>query len=117
MYYTHCFDNDKLAIALHGEIDHHAMRLIRSEIDGLIEKLVPRLLVFDLSDIVFCDSSGLGFLMGRYKKISALGGMMYIYAPSEAVRKILSLSGMDRLIKIKEADRKDTVKGFYGGEL
>jgi len=47
------------------------------------------------------DSSGLGLIMGRYKKISELGGELVIRNPNEAVLKICRLAGLGRLIKIE----------------
>ena len=35
-------------------------------------------LVFDFSDVTFMDSSGIGVVLGRYKKIRAMGGTVAI---------------------------------------
>ena len=48
------------------------------------------------------DSSGIGVIVGRYKKIDALGGKMMIIRASEQVDKILELSGIKRILACKK---------------
>ena len=102
MQQTHFYEDGTLVISLSGEIDHHEAKKVRSEIDRLIDEYRPNQLILDLGGIVFCDSSGLGLIMGRYKKMCSVKGKIYIYKPSESVKKILYLSGMDKLVKIHE---------------
>lgn len=54
--------------------------------------------VFDLKDVSFMDSTGIGFLIGRYKKLRRYGISMYITRPNLTADKILSLSGVYTLI-------------------
>ncbi len=93
-------DGKTLTIILRGEIDHHNALKLRTSIDNLIIEKQPLKLVLDLASIDFMDSSGLGLIMGRYRKIHELGGEMTIRNPNEAVLKICRLAGLGRLIKI-----------------
>ena len=92
-----------LEVKLVGEIDHHTAIRIRSDIDELIFSCRPQKTVLDLSEISFMDSSGLGLIMGRYSLMKELGGSLSLRAPTQAVMKILSLAGMERVIKIEKA--------------
>ena len=74
MYFTHTKDGRTLTAALHGEIDHHSAKTARTQLDLLIERENPKVLRLQLADVGFCDSSGLGFIMGRLKKMSETGG-------------------------------------------
>ena len=94
--------NGDLTVKLCGEIDHHGAKNAREEIDKVIKDSVPRNLILDLSSITFCDSSGLGLIMGRYKTIKEYGGELIIKNPSESPKKMILLSGLDRLITITE---------------
>ena len=62
-------DADKLIAVLSGEIDHHQVAPVRESIDEKIETQKPKELVLDFTDISFMDSSGIGLIMGRYKKM------------------------------------------------
>ncbi len=96
-------NDDALEIKLTGEIDHHNAVSVRADIDSLIFETRPKKLVLDLSEISFMDSSGLGLIMGRYSLMRDLGGGLALRAPTVAVMKILSLAGMERMIKIEKA--------------
>lgn len=96
-----------LEVKLMGEIDHHSAVSVRSQIDELIFDTRPKKMVLDLSEISFMDSSGLGLIMGRYALVKDLGGTLSLRAPTVAVMKILSLAGMERMIKIEKANLED----------
>ena len=44
------------------------------------------------------DSTGIGFLIGRYKKASRLGISVFLQNPDFAADKILNISGIYSLI-------------------
>ena len=79
-----------LTIFLPGELDHHNAEEIRKESDHLIEHNHIRYVIFDFADTKFCDSSGIGVIMGRYRKIYMLGGEVCAVHTSERIRKILN---------------------------
>ncbi len=103
-------DSGVLEIKLMGEIDHHSAVNVRSDIDGLIFDLRPQKVVLDLSEISFMDSSGLGLIMGRYALIKDFGGTLSLRAPTVAVMKILTLAGMERMIKIEKSIKEEVKK-------
>lgn len=96
-----------LEIKLTGEIDHHSAVNVRADIDSLIFDLLPKKIILNLSEISFMDSSGLGLIMGRYSLIKDLGGTLTLRAPTVAVMKILSLAGMERMIKIEKSIKEE----------
>ena len=108
--FSYKIDDDVLEIKLIGEIDHHSAAGVRSDIDGLIFELRPKKVVLNLSEISFMDSSGLGLIMGRYALIKDLGVTLSLRAPTVAVMKILSLAGMERMIKIDKSIKEDGEK-------
>lgn len=89
----------KMICCLSGEIDHHSSRNIRDSIDRLIIQNKPKILVLDLSEIAFMDSSGLGLVLGRYRKIKECGGDMFLCNTNEQTLKILRMAGVDKIIK------------------
>lgn len=92
-----------LIVRLEGEIDHHSAAEIREGLDRMIAESRPKALVLELSDIDFMDSSGLGLVLGRYRRLNEIGSQMFIKNPSPRIEKILNMAGVDRLIKIIQA--------------
>ena len=90
-----------LSIHVRGEIDHHTSSAIRTGIDATLFENRPQKLILDLSAVSFMDSSGLGLIMGRYSVMKELGGEMAVWNPSPETRAILTLAGMDRLVRIE----------------
>lgn len=105
--FSYKVEDGVLEIKLVGEIDHHSAVGVRSDIDELIFELRPQKVVLNLSEISFMDSSGLGLIMGRYSLIKDLGGTLSLRAPTVAVMKILTLAGMERMIKIDRSIKED----------
>lgn len=89
-----------LVVKLGGELDHHSAREIREELDRMIAETRPENLVLELSEIDFMDSSGLGLVLGRYRRLCEIGSKMYIKNPGARTEKILCMAGVDKLIKI-----------------
>lgn len=63
-----------LMIRLPEEIDHHHAAEISRRADCMILDNSVNHVVFDFEDTRFMDSSGIGVLAGRYRKISCFGG-------------------------------------------
>ncbi len=99
------FEDGKLTLTLGGEIDHHSALALRERADELIFRLHPKRVYIDLSAIEFMDSSGLGFIMGRFSLMRKLGGELYMKDPSPSVSRILSLAGMERIIKTERTKK------------
>ncbi len=89
---------DRLIIFLSGEIDHHSAAEMRFFIDGELERSTPPVVVFDFSGVEFMDSSGIGLVMGRLRVISGWGAKAVIENPRPAIRKMLKLAGLEKLI-------------------
>ena len=97
-------NNETLTIKLSGELDHHKANEIRTQIDEAIHENLPPRLIFDLHDVTFMDSSGIGVIMGRYKKVTALGGTVAFTGVNNCIDKLVQMSGLLRIIpEIKQA--------------
>ncbi|MDR1674639.1 MAG: anti-sigma factor antagonist [Oscillospiraceae bacterium] len=90
-----------LTVLLDGEIDHHASKTIREEIDTAIYETVPDELVLDFSIVSFMDSSGIGLVLGRYKVMHENGGSIVIEGATQPIVKVMKLSGVDKLARIR----------------
>lgn len=91
----------ELKIKLRGEIDHHSAVAVRTAIDDMIKEARPKKLVIDMSAVELMDSSGLGLIMGRYSLVKEIGGEISVLNPNPRIEKIMSLAGIERIIKIE----------------
>ncbi|MBQ4617556.1 MAG: STAS domain-containing protein [Clostridia bacterium] len=84
-------------VYLSGELDHHNAAPLRERVDTVIRERRPKRLVLDFSGISFMDSSGIGFVMGRYKLIRSLDGELRIQGASARLEKVMRLAGLEKL--------------------
>ena len=96
----YCATTDNLIIVrLRGDLDHHVAREIKDEIDGLIILKRINRIAFDFRNVGFMDSSGIGLIMGRYKKIKSMDGEIYVSNLGVAIQRIFKLSGLFKITK------------------
>ena len=88
-----------LTVWLAGELDHSMAGRVREEIDALIEDARVRRLVFDVSQLDFMDSSGIGLIIGRYKRLSRRGGSVAVAAPDKRIDKLFQMSGVYQVVE------------------
>ena len=91
-----------LMIKLPEEIDHHQSSYIGEKADSFILQEDVENVVFDFENTRFMDSSGIGIIMGRYKKIVCFGGKVYAIHADSQIRRVLCVSGLNRLIEIMD---------------
>lgn len=92
-------ENGTITVAILGDVDHHAAKELRYEIDTVIEEEPPSLLIFDLKQCEFMDSSGLGLILGRYRKCCELGCEFKLSNPGNKTMRILRMAGVENVIK------------------
>lgn len=91
-----------VTIWLSGELDHHAARSLREQIDGAVDRTGAKQLRLDFEGVTFMDSSGIGLIMGRYRLMQLAGGRLSVTGTSERIQKIMRLAGLDRLHILEE---------------
>ncbi len=89
-----------VVVAVNGEVDASGSGLLRSKIDDVIDDESPLALVIDLQGLTFMDSTGLGVLVHALKRMRERGGDLTLSAPSPSTRKLLDISGLDRIFPV-----------------
>src|SRR5579875_1179892 len=84
-----------------GEIDLYTAPRLQSALAGVIASAAqaPRVVV-DMSGVEFCDSTGMNVLLSSLRQARERGGELELAAPHPAVRKILSVTGLDSVFTI-----------------
>ena len=99
-------EGDRLTVSVGGEIDHHGAAPLRDGIDALIWEYRPKHLYLDMSGVEFMDSSGLGLILGRYARMSELGGHLVLCGVGNDIMRILRLAGADKFIAVEKSEKK-----------
>ena len=95
------FQDRVLYMRLSGEMDEHSASLARRNADKMAEEYAARCekVIIDLQNVSFMDSTGIGFLIRRYKKFGRFGIPVFVVNPSFETDRILSISGVYTLIQ------------------
>ncbi|HEX7065556.1 MAG TPA: anti-sigma F factor antagonist [Bacillales bacterium] len=91
-----------LCIRLEGELDHHTSGQLRAQVEEALDRNQIKHIVMNLEQLKFMDSSGLGVILGRYKRIKNAGGEMVVCAISPSVKRLFEMSGMFKIIRLEE---------------
>ncbi len=86
--------NRVLYVLLCGELDEHTANYTRITLDEIFDKPDFEKIVIDLSELSFMDSTGIGVLIGRYKKMKDRDVSIYIANPSSHAEKIFKMTGL-----------------------
>ena len=85
---------DTLYINLIGELDEHTAEHTRVSLDRLLTSRHLSQVVIDLAQLGFMDSTGIGILIGRYKKMKEKGVPIFICNPSSQAERIFKMTGL-----------------------
>lgn len=88
-----------LLVRLEDELDHRAALRLRGELDELLRDASIRRLVLDLKNLRFMDSSGVGFIIGRYKQMARRGGSVAVVNADKRMDRIFEMSGLYELVE------------------
>ena len=88
-----------LIIYISQDLDHHTVNLLREQSDRLIDAGNIRHIIFDFAKTDFMDSSGIGLIMGRYKRVMFRGGKAAVTNVGNEIERIFQLSGLFQIIE------------------
>lgn len=91
--------DDGWAVAhLVGEIDIYTSRELREAVAAVQARAERPHLVVLLAQLTFMDSSGLGTLVGAYKRTREAGGFLALVGTDERLLRILRVTGLGKLM-------------------
>lgn len=92
-------DTRSITIYVYGELDECSASHARNIMDKILyDNLEANKVVFDLSGLSFMDSTGIGLLIGRYKKLKQFNIPSYIAGASVGAEKVIELAGLYKIM-------------------
>ena len=86
---------EKIDFYFEGELDEHYAKGVKEYLEAVLSKNPKvRKVVFNMQGLSFMDSTGIGMLLGRYKRLKKTGVECYIENPQVNVEKVLEVSGI-----------------------
>ena len=87
-------EDGRCVVHVDGELDLETGPPLREHLAGVLTRCA--VLVVDLTDVAFCDSSGLGALVATRRRAALLDrGLVLRVTPDSRMHRILRLSGLD----------------------
>jgi stage II sporulation protein AA (anti-sigma F factor antagonist) len=98
-----------LFVMIDGELDLETSPTFRNLVEEYLNQdQTIKHLILDMQKVPFIDSSGLGAILGRFKRLSQEGGRLSAINVSVQVKKIFELSGLLKIMDIYN-DRKQVL--------
>lgn len=99
----HTTERDGCAVlAVAGEVDLSNAPQFREALIAMVAH-GHRLVVVDLSETGFLDSTGLGALVAGLKRVRAIGGEMRVVCTSPRVCKVFEITSLDRVLHLYDS--------------
>jgi len=95
-----------LYVRLDGELDQYTVDGLRTRIVELMEKYQIKYLVINCEQLRFMDSSGVGFIIGRYNRLKKEQGAIVLCSLNEHISRLVYLSGLHRICAIKGSEEE-----------
>ncbi|MEU9253819.1 STAS domain-containing protein [Streptomyces sp. NPDC048270] len=91
-----------------GEMDIDRAPLLQEALRTLLTQPdCPAEVVLDLTELTFCDSSGLNAFLQARLAAQENGRRLSLHAPNQQVAKLLALTGANQLFPITTRDQTD----------
>lgn len=96
-------NGSSITVYLVGDIDEYGVRTVKNDIDKLIDDAKGlRSMIFDMRAVTFIDSTGLGFVLGRYKKLRGMRAELLLRNVPKQVDRVFGASGVYSFVPIVE---------------
>jgi anti-sigma B factor antagonist len=96
---THEVVEDAVVVHISGQMREMGADALREELDQLIEGGQFKL-IFDLGDVSFVSSTGLGQMMRAYRQAVGNGGYLRVVNPQPLVEEVFRFTKLHTLIGI-----------------
>lgn len=86
-------------IAFSGEMDETSIETVKPQIDQLLNDTSIKFLIFDLTNLEFINSKGIGYLVSVHTHLSKDQRELILTGANETVMDVISLVGLTSIVK------------------
>jgi anti-anti-sigma factor len=87
-----------------GEVDVATCGLLRSVLLRIVTDEDFRGLVVNLAGVRFMDSTGIGVLVGVWRRVAATIASLALAAPAPQVQRVLDTAGLTKVLPVYDAE-------------
>lgn len=88
-----------------GYMDQETVNGLRGKLIEIIEENHIKDIIFNMKELSFMDSTGIGIIIGRYNQIKMKGGKIVMCELNEITNKLYYLTGLSRIISLAETEK------------
>lgn len=99
-----CIKRSTVYARLNGEMDESSIADLRLKLTDIIDKYDICNIVFNMRNLSFMDSSGIGLIIGRYNQVHKKNGEIVLCEINHAIEKIITLSGLLKICTLRESE-------------
>ena len=96
--------SDVLILRLKGELDDVTVKDLRFKISNYIDDYKIKHLIINMEKLDFLDSSGIGFIIGRYHQLRKVSGDVTICGMHQKIERIITFSGLTKICLIRDTE-------------
>jgi anti-sigma B factor antagonist len=85
-------------VQLSGELGLAEAARLRAQLLDVISETSERVVIVDLSDVAFLDSTAIGVIIGARKRLLTQGRQLWLAGPSDTAYRTLRTLSLDKLI-------------------
>lgn len=95
----HQYMNGTLYFYFYGDLDNLTVSNLKQICIDLIEKYQPKTVKLDFEEVTFVDSTGIGFVLARYKQLQKMHCELIVCNLSKVNQTLFQMSGIFQIIK------------------
>lgn len=97
-----------LYMRLQGELDQASIDNLKRRVVEIIDKYYIKNIIINFNEVPFMDSSGIGFIIGRYTQIKNRNGKIIVCMMNDSIERIFNLSGLKRICYVARTEEEAT---------
>ena len=95
----HQYIDGILYFYFYGDLDNLTVCNLKQICIDLIEKYQPKTVKLDFEEVTFVDSTGIGFVLARYKQLQKLHAQLILCNLSRVNQTLFKMSGIFQILK------------------